>query len=71
MPWYLSLKGPGVLAAIGLALTLVTKPSAEAGGPFFAIAVLWVLVTGKSRRIYYNARLRTRASMDERAGRSR
>jgi len=70
MPWYLSLKAPLVLCVLGVLATLLTLPKGQGGGAFFVVAVLWVMLTGKSRRIYTNARLRTRASMDERASRS-
>ncbi|NUR76052.1 MAG: hypothetical protein HOQ28_07205 [Thermoleophilia bacterium] len=69
MPWYLSRKWPGVLFAFGLVLSLVTDPKVGAGAPFMTVAVLWVLLTGRARKVYWNARLRTRAALDERDSR--
>lgn len=70
MPFFLSLKGPGILFALGVALAAMGEPASALAGPLLAASFLWVVLTGKSRRIYYNARLRTRASLDERASRS-
>lgn len=70
MPLSISLKGPLVLLGVGVLLALVTYPKADVGAPFIAVAILWALVTGRSRRTYWDARLRARARQDERAERS-
>jgi hypothetical protein len=70
MPWWISLKVPLVLAALGVLVALVAYPDSALAGPFFAIAVLWVLLTGRGRKIYWDTRLRSRARQDERDARS-
>lgn len=71
MPWWISLKTPLAFVGIGLVLALLTYPKPDAAAPFFAVALLWALFTGRSRKTYWSARLRTRAHLDERAARSK
>lgn len=71
MPWWISLKVPLTLFGIAAVVALLTYPHSEFGYPFAAVAMLWILLTGRSRKMYWSARLRTRAHMDERAARSR
>lgn len=70
MPWYLSLKGPGLFAIVGIGLLILPEPLRQLGGVPLMVAFLWMLVTAKSRRIYWNARIRSRAHADERDARS-
>lgn len=67
----LSLKWPAALFVLGLVVTAVAGANSEAGYPFFVVAFLWLLLTGRSRRSYWAARLRSRAAHDERMSRRR
>jgi uncharacterized membrane protein len=66
VPWWISLKTSGVIAVLGVVVALLTYPRSEPAMLFFALAVLWMLATARSRRAYWNARLRARAAADER-----
>jgi hypothetical protein len=66
VPWWISLKTSGVIAVLGVGVALVTYPRSEPAMLFFALAVLWMLATARSRRAYWSARLRARAAADER-----
>lgn len=71
MPFSIALKGPLVLIALGVVIQLlVSSHGGGAGAPFIGAGVLWILLTGRSRRTYWNARLRARAYVDERSSRS-
>lgn len=70
MPFWISLKVPLALVAVGVLLLLVVDPHGQASAPFFTLAFFWVLLTGKARKTYWSARLRARATYDERASRT-
>lgn len=66
MPWYLSLKWPGVLFVVGLSILALPEPiNASAGIPIM-VAFVWAIVTGRSRRIFWDAQTRARAYRDVR-----
>jgi hypothetical protein len=54
------------IAIVSVVVALLTYPGIKPAMPFFALAVLWMLATSRSRRHYRNARLQARAAADER-----
>lgn len=68
--WWLSLWTPFLIAALGLVVGFLSYPKVDASGPFLALAFGWVLFTGKARKTYWNARLRSKAAYDEQRSRT-
>lgn len=62
---------PLCIGALGVLLMLVLHPNLEPGYGLVVVAFLWLLFTGKARKTYWNARIRSRASYDARRARSR
>lgn len=62
---------PLSLLAFGLAGAVLFQPNSEPFGLLVGVGFMWLLFTGNARKIYWNSRLRTRASMDERRARGR
>lgn len=71
MRWYLSLKWPGALAAVGFGLLFLPEPANGLGTGPIVIAFLWALLTGRARRTYWNARFRAMGYADEAAAQRR
>ena len=71
MPFWLRLSGiPLICAVVGVLVGLISYPKIENGAIFFTLGFAWVFLTGRARRTYWTARLRTRATMDERRAQS-
>ena len=66
VPWWIGLKTSAVIANLLVVVALFTYPRSEPAMLFFALAVIWMLATARSRRTYVNARLQARAAADER-----
>ncbi|HEY7448836.1 MAG TPA: hypothetical protein VH702_11850 [Vicinamibacterales bacterium] len=66
VPWWIGLKASAVLASFGVGVALLTYPRTAIAIAFFALAVVWMLVSARSRRSHRDARLRARAAADER-----
>jgi hypothetical protein len=62
---------PLCLLALGVVVALVVNPESPIAAALFAVAFFWLLLTGKMRRTYWNARIRARGSYDERRARAR
>ena len=61
------------LGLFGLAaiVAIAMFPDTSTAGAIATGAVLWLLFTAKARKTYWNARIRTRGSYDERRARTR
>ena len=66
VPWWIRVEASVVIAALSLAVALVTYPDLVPAMPLFALAILWMLVTSRLRRGFRDARHRSRAAADER-----
>jgi hypothetical protein len=66
VPWWISVGASVVIAAISLVVGLLTYPDIAPAMPLFALAIVWMLVTSRSRRTYRDSRLRSRAAANER-----
>lgn len=66
VPWWIRVEASVVIAALSLVVALVTYPNIVPAMPFFALAILWMLGTSRSRRTFRDAHHRSRAAADER-----
>ena len=66
VPWWIGLKASAVLASFGVIVALLTYPRKAIAITFFALAIVWMLVSARSRRAHRDDQLRTRAAADER-----
>lgn len=65
-----TLGAPLCLLALA-AIAAVVLPTDEPVGVLGGVALLWLLLTGKARKTYWNARIRAKAYDDARRARSR